>query len=224
MILKREIGTPVACVFMTDGATSHQGLIDVDELRHMRKREAQDATAILGLRPDDVHFLNFPDSQLARVRDQAITQVSGLLARYQPEEVYVPYRRDGTPDHEATFEIVSDSLRALGMRTTLLEYPVWFWNRWPWVPLGLGMSRATLTDLGAAVSSHCGLELIREFRSGMLVERVLEQKRAALDKHRSQMSSLRSDRMWPTLGHVSDGVFLECFFQPFEMFRASSHQ
>jgi LmbE family N-acetylglucosaminyl deacetylase len=222
MILKCASAARVACVFMTDGGTSHKDLIDQDELRRLRKAEALEATAILGVAHGDVHFLDFPDGRLAACHAAAVEQVAGLLRRHKPEEVYVPYRRDGTPDHEATFRIVVDALSMLGRTTRILEYPVWFWNRWPWVPFRLVASREALSAFLGSVKAGFGLQLLREFRDGVFVGTVLERKRAALSQHRSQMTPLRPGTPWPTLPGISEGKFLECFFQEFEVFRSSS--
>jgi LmbE family N-acetylglucosaminyl deacetylase len=221
MILKRDAGTFVGCVFMTDGATSHQAFMDGAELCRLRKAEAVQATGTLGLDLGSVSFLDFPDGRLARCHADAVERVTSLLKQHAPEEVYVPYRRDGTSDHEATYRIVVEALRRTGHRTRLLEYPVWFWNRWPWVSLRLRASRTTLTEARVAAAAGFGVEMCGRFDTGVFVGPVLERKRAALEHHRSQMTVLVPGTLWPTLDGVSDGEFLACFFQPFEVFHVS---
>jgi LmbE family N-acetylglucosaminyl deacetylase len=221
MALKAGAAVPLNCVFMTDGATSHQAWMDRDELRRTRKIEALEATAVLGLRAEHVMFLDFPDSQLSRYHREAVAAVTDLLTRLAPQEVYVPYEHDGTPDHEATYRVVIEALREVRSPTRILEYPVWFWNRWPWVPLPVSVSRSTMNAIGAAVGAGCGRQVLREFRSGVRVENVLGRKREALARHRSQMSVLRPGTAWPTLHDVSDGEFLKCFFRDYEVFRCT---
>jgi LmbE family N-acetylglucosaminyl deacetylase len=221
MILKRELSTAVACVFMTDGGTSHRTLMDEIELRRIRKGEALDATAVLGLDPEQVRFLDFPDGKLASHHAAAVAKVTGLLDAMMPEEVYVPYRHDGTSDHEATYRIVIEALHNVRRPTRVLEYPVWFWNRWPWVALPLAARRETLTAAMDALGARLRHPLLGDFRSGVFVRNVLARKRQALEKHRSQMSVLRHGKPWPTLGDVSGGEFLKCFFHDFEVFRCS---
>jgi LmbE family N-acetylglucosaminyl deacetylase len=206
---------------MTDGATSHQRFIDQSDLRRLRRAEALEATAVLGIESDKVHFLDFPDSRLAAFHKPAVDKTVALLASVRPEEVYVPYRRDGTPDHEATFRIVAEAAAHMDQPLRFLEYPVWFWNRWPWVPLPIKPSRSTLEDFAGAAKARFGLEMLREFRSGVLVESVLDKKRSALARHLTQMTRLREGTQWPILSDVSDGSFLQCFFRKFEVFRCS---
>jgi LmbE family N-acetylglucosaminyl deacetylase len=204
---------------MTDGATSHQSFMDSESLRKLRRAEALEATAVLGLGPERVHFLDFPDSKLGSHHRAAVSRVSGLLEALTPEEVYVPYRLDGTPDHEATYRIVVESLQSAGRAIRVFEYPLWFWNRWPWVQIEIRMSRNTIAATRSAFGAQLGMKMLREFRSGVFVRSALERKREALAKYRSQMTELQTGKAWPTLGDVSGGEFLRCFFQDFEVYR-----
>jgi LmbE family N-acetylglucosaminyl deacetylase len=220
IILKSRARAPLTCVFMTDGATSHHGLVDADELRRLRRAEALDAVEVLGIDPRVVLFLDFPDGRLAAHGEAAVARVLAVIESQQPEEVYVPYRHDGTPDHEATYRIVAEALKQARRPIVMLEYPVWVWNTWPWVPLKLRPGRETLAAARRATEGRFGRELRRSFGSGVHVSAVLETKRLALSKHRSQMMRL-GEGPWPTLADVSDGAFLECFFQDYELFRES---
>jgi LmbE family N-acetylglucosaminyl deacetylase len=222
IILKRELSTPVTCVFMTDGTTSHQTFMDRESLHRLRRAEALEATAVLGLDRDQVHFLDFPDSKLGNHHAAAVAKVTVLLDAVMPDEVYVPYRRDGTPDHEATYRIVVESLQHVRHATRVLEYPLWFWNRWPWVQIEVGLSRDTWAATRGALDAQLGLTMLREFGSGVFVRNVLERKRDALAKYRSQMNVLQPGKPWPTLGDVSGGEFLDCFLQDFEVYRCAN--
>lgn len=218
IILKRQAGTPVTVVFMTDGSTSHRRFMRADELSRLRKQEAIEAAVILGLAANDVCFLDFPDGELGRFHDAAVAKAHVLLDHLKPDEVFVPYRADGTPDHEATYKIVLEAARKAGRAVRFYEYPVWFWNQWPWVPLPLRCNRETCKAIWRSLRSGLGLKVSRMFRDSVRVRDVLEQKREALAKHRSQMIPLQPDVNWPTLGDVSDGEFLNCFFQEHEVF------
>jgi len=219
IIRKRDAGLPVTCVFMTDGATSHRQFMAAVELSRLRREEALKALSILGLRNEDAHFLDFPDSRLDQFHDAAVLKVVSLLRRIQPEEVFVPYRADRTPDHEATFRIVMAAVRQAGQAVQINEYPVWFWNQWPWVSGALTFNRDGFKAAMQILFTLGGHKLLQEFSTGVFVKDVLERKRQALNEHRSQMAVLRPGTAWPTLSDVSDGQWLECFFQEFEIFR-----
>ncbi len=186
--LKRAQDTPVEVVFLTDGRQSPSPL-EPQALVEVRKREAQDALAILGVPPAQVHFLDKPDAGLrslpAPERKALVEHIAVLLEACKPEEVYVPHRNDRHyyGDHEATYELVSEAIERTGLQLTLLQYPVWIlWQ----APL--------LFDLKID-------ELVGAHR--LSIAAVLEKKRAATRVYQSQI--------------FPDG-FLERFCVPYEIF------
>lgn len=221
VIRKRRAGAPVALVFMTDGSTSHRRFMDEAALRSLRQAEALEAANVLGLSVDDVHFLGFPDGELKRSREAAVGKVRDLLSRYLPDEVYVPYGRDGLADHESTHQAVLEALANANCEPEILEYPVWFWNRWPWVSQEITLDRSGFHRLFRSLWRCFGRREFADFGSKVFVRDVLEQKMDALSRHRSQMTVLMPGSGWPTLGEVSGGEFLRCFFQEYEVFRCS---
>jgi LmbE family N-acetylglucosaminyl deacetylase len=219
IILKREVGTPVTLVFMTDGSRSHSQFMKEDELRQIRHNEALEAAKTLGLKASDVHFLNYVNDELSRFREPAVGEVLAILQRHRPSEVFVPYRNDGPADHEATYRIVLEAIDQAGLPLRLFEYPIWFWNHWPWVSQKLLPNRNTSSAIVRILRAGFGLRAFEVFRSGVFIADILERKREALGQHQSQMTMLIPGSGWPTLFDVSDGEFLNCFFQEYEVFR-----
>lgn len=219
IILKRKAATPVKLVFMTDGSTSHRRFMSEDELTRLRNREALAAARILGVASEDVHFLGFADGKLDRCHNSAVAAVLAILRRHRPKEVFVPYEADGTPDHEATYRIVSEAVQRSDLVLRFCEYPVWFWNQWPWVTWQVGLDRETAKTFWRMLQTGFGRALFTKFRAGVFVGGALQQKRQALAQHRSQMTVLKPGAAWPTLADVSNGEFLELFFEDFELFR-----
>ena len=129
---KREFGISVVVVFLTDG----RGSGDFDsqnKIVQIRQQEAVKALEILGVESSKIYFLEKPDGHLQNLtyeeRQQTIEQVAELIKIYQPEEVYVPHRKDCHKDHEATFELVKVAITKTGLVTELLQYPIWlFWR------------------------------------------------------------------------------------------------
>ena len=221
ILIKRRAGTPVACAFMTDGSTSHRQFMPAENLRHVRMTEAVDATGLLGIPREDVHFLEFDDSRLGSFRTVAIERVVALLRRYRPAEVYVPFRKDGVADHEDTYAIVLEASRQSGLALEVCEYPVWAWNSWPWVSMRVAPDREFLRAFLDATRSGAGWRLMRLFEVGICIRDVKDAKRKVLDCYSSQMVAPPGMQGWPTLGDVSNGDFLECFFGDFEVFRCT---
>lgn len=219
ILRKRAAGANVGIVFMTDGRTSHRKLIPEDQLVGLRAKEALAASLALDVDEDHVTLLNYPDGQLDQHREDAQRRVATLLREHHPREVYVPCREEPPRDHWVTREIVLAAMRDVGDPTTVLEYPIWFWHHWPWV----SVTRSTKNERGSilknTVNERFGLRLRRAFNYAVAIESELQRKRAALEKHVTQMSKVDGIEQWLTLEDVADGEWLACFFQGAEPFR-----
>lgn len=214
--LKRRAGAEVGVVFMTDGSRSHAHVEGSDQLRAVREKEANAALDVL--RVTDRVFLGIGDGELARESERATELVTELVAKRRPQQVFVPHRRDGPLDHVATFAVVRSALDRAGLQAELLEYPVWLWHRWPWVPAdGAGLAdERNLPREGRKLA--VALRLLAELRYVVSIEPVEALKRDALACYRSQLEPLRDDVDWPTLGSVAEGEFLRCFQRNHEAF------
>jgi LmbE family N-acetylglucosaminyl deacetylase len=135
---KAALHAPLRVVFLTDGGAT-LGDVDADTRERLvsdRRREVLEATATLGLQPDQLEFLDYPDGRLCGLseREQAALQsrIEAILRQFRPEEAFVPHRNDRHPDHEATQRIVSAAVARSGLNVTMFEYAiwlVWWWNR-----------------------------------------------------------------------------------------------
>lgn len=216
ILRKRKAGAPVTVVFMTDGSASHRRFLSGEELKCRRSGEALAACAALGVEPDRVLFLEFADGRLKEFHEAAVRKVSEILSRHDGARIFVPYAGDTTSDHKATRAIVLAALRKTGKRAVVYEYPVWFWHHWPWVsPPPAGRMQAAIELRDAMLS---WLRLIKDLRCFVPTAEVIEQKRAALNCHRTQMTRVVPDAGWFTLSDVAGGEFLECFFKKRELF------
>lgn len=220
IIRKRRAGADVSIVFMTDGSASHSHGVAADRLVTLRKTEAVAACEVLGLRRRHVHFLDLKDGRLGEFHERGTEQVAALLELHRPAQVFVPYRRDPQADHRATFRIVLEALERTGRKTAVVEYPVWAWRSWPWALRPLRMGRLyPMHRLYSIVEDtlFVGCDLAISFRTRVDVSDVLAQKRAAVFEHKTQCTRIRDG--WFTLGDVSGGEFLTCFFREYELFR-----
>jgi N-acetylglucosamine malate deacetylase 1 len=173
--LKREQNIPVVVVFITDGQGG--GVVDADSsmtIVEIRKQEALTALEILGVEPSEIYFLEKPDGTLpylaSQDRQQTVEQIVALLEKYQPEEVYVPHRKDCHRDHEATYTLVKEAVEKVGNQVDFLQYPIWLLWRAPLFVL------IRLQDIKAA----CHLS----------ISSVQEKKNRAIESYSSQLESL----------------------------------
>jgi LmbE family N-acetylglucosaminyl deacetylase len=219
IIKKIRAGAEVKIVFMTDGQKSHQHLISESKLKSMRTNEALAASKKLGVEEAAV-FLGFEDGELSKNQNSAIKKVLKILLSQQLHEIFIPYYKEPllwSADHLAANRIVLAALQAYGKKVVIYEYPIWYWYHWPWISMPIGNLGRLLVFLKDSLVSP--LSLLRDFRCSIFVGDVLELKRDALDQYASQMKRIIPDPRWLTLSDISNGEFLECFFQDHEVFR-----
>jgi len=224
ILKKKQAGATVKLVHMTDGSGSHPAtLISRQELIATRHREALSAAAILGV--DDAYFLDFKDQALSTNATDATQRVVEILGKEQPEQIFVPYRREPmaqAADHVATTNIVWSALESYPKPVMVWEYPVWYWFHWPWVGFQKGcLGRRYLAKNSLKLMFGC--HALLELRNSVNIQDVLRKKIAALAEHRSQMTELVPNPAWTTLGKVSGGEWLEMFCLDYEFFRCTLH-
>lgn len=218
ILRKRRVGAVVRLAFLTDGSASHAGLVSRAEMKAMRIGEALAAAEALGVRAGDVFLLGLPDGELQAHHEEAVARVTALLEQHRPEQLFIPAIRAEHPDHVATNAIVHEAVRRLGRVATLFEYPVWLWRHWPAVALPDTREQARAV-LVSSLRAGFGLRLLSEFRTSVPIRDFVDQKRQVLARHASQMRRRDGDPRWWTLSDVSEGEFLDCFFQEQEVFR-----
>lgn len=224
-IKKKRAGADVKLVFMTDGSQSHKHLIGENELQEIRANEGIAAAQSMGIDADDVFLFGFEETKLKEHYDLAVGKVVEILREQQPREIFIPYYKEPllwSEDHLCTTRIVKSALQSYAKDVVVYEYPIWFWLHWPWVNL-INKNRY-LTQIIVQHTLRYGLGLgLRDFQCSMYIGDVLEQKRATLAEHKSQMTRLMDDSKWSILNDVSNGQFLQCFFQEREIFRRYHH-
>lgn len=203
---KRESGASVQVVVAADGRYGNPSRkIPPRELAEIRRKEVIDACAVLGVPSSQVIQLGYEDGALERVEDELTNQVTWLLERHQPTEVYVTSPSDPHPDHAALGRAV---LRAVGHmpRSAVLTYPVWQWPRLvPW----LVSPRLRLDE------DDRRLQPAWRTRPVLIsVERYRGVKLQAMAKHRSQVQKLTDETEWPVL----TSSFMRNFFGKHEVF------
>ncbi|MDJ0617239.1 MAG: PIG-L deacetylase family protein [Calothrix sp. MO_192.B10] len=226
MIKKKRAGADIKLVFMTDGSKSHSHLIPENELKTIRANEGIAAAQSMGIDAGDVFLLGFEETKLKEHHDSAVAKVRQIIQEQQPKEIFIPYHQEPllwSEDHLCTTKIVKSALQSYGKNVVIYEYPIWFWLHWPWVDLINKNSSLTRIIVKHTLMYGLGSRLLRDFQCSMYIGDVLEQKHATLAEHKSQMTSLIPDSKWSTLNDVSNGKFLQCFFQEREVFRRYHH-
>lgn len=139
VLCQRLRGQSIHVVYVTDGSGSHPGhpTVPPQELAMLRKQEGLVALRLLGVETPAIHFVGAQDGTLSHLspdqRSDIISRLRHLLLIVRPDEVLIPFRRDGSSEHEAAFGLFSDALSGIEARPRIFEYLVWSW----WNPLRL---------------------------------------------------------------------------------------
>jgi len=129
---KREAGTQVTVVIVSDGAAAEPAPVPPPELVRLRKEETRRAVSRLGLRPADLRFLDVPDTRVAQHVDEVADRLAELIRELDPAQLLIPTSCEGHPDHDATNAAARQAALRAGFTGEVLEYGVWMWTHWPW--------------------------------------------------------------------------------------------
>jgi LmbE family N-acetylglucosaminyl deacetylase len=159
--------------FVTDGEASHPShpVYSPAEIAVLRRNEAQEASAALGVNWRRTAFLGAPDGKLASLdagtAEETVARMAKELLETEPDAVLLPCRDDGSSDHGAAYGLVGEALKRSGRRPRMLEFPIWAWRN-PLLLLKLvAASRCVWrVDLGDARKSK--LEAIQRYASQTL--------------------------------------------------------
>lgn len=195
--LLRKFGQKVYILLLSDGTLSHPNSREypADKLRDLREKELLAAAEILGVPAENIIFCRYPDRNVPSVNhegfENAVRSISKLMAVIQPQSIFVPWRRDPHPDHQAAFQLIDASETA---NAKIYEYPIW------------------LRELGQNGDEPTTDESM-PFR--LNISSVLAQKNEAVSQHRSQISGIISDD--PEGFQLSQDM-LDQFNVPYETF------
>lgn len=173
--LLRKYGQKVYILLLSDGTLSHPNSKDypADRLRDLREKELLDASEILGLDTENVIFCRYSDRNVPATGDEqfddAVTKISRMIEILKPQSIFVPWRRDPHPDHQAAFQLID---AAETFNAKIYEYPIW------------------LEELGEEGDSPSSEESM-PFR--LNISSVLTQKQNAISQHKSQITDLIND-------------------------------
>lgn len=173
--LKRSLNVPVKVVFLTDGRYGRPDWITPEEIITYRQKEATNAASSLGLEASQISFIGETDGTLSKLSDvqrqNLIQHLVCIIQAFNPLEIYVPYRKDAHPDHEATYELVRSAIQSAKIDAELLQYQIWgFWRK----PFDILSSRDIANPYKLFIGS------------------VREHKKRAIENYQSQVPNLPS--------------------------------
>jgi len=152
--MKRVCNTHISIVILSDGADSHSTCCRIgrETVATMRKRQATDAMAELGVSDCDLRWCSLADQRIPNpgsvAYSRALRELCAILQDAWPEEVYCPHRLDCWPDHEAAARLTVAAVRTLRLQCRLHYYLIWANYKLPLrACFDLGWSRAWRLDI-----------------------------------------------------------------------------
>lgn len=195
----REAGGRVDIVLLTDGDNNpwpqrllerrlRIGAAGRTRWAVRRRRELAAALRELGVSPDGLHALGWPDlaltSLLLQPGNDLVPQIATLIATLQPTLVVVPAPADRHPDHGTAHVLVRLALAAGQLQPLLWTYLV-HGRAWPGQSIGIDGSAAQRAAKRAALAAHVS--------------------QLALGRRRLQRMAARPERFVPVAAAVAGG-------------------
>jgi LmbE family N-acetylglucosaminyl deacetylase len=115
--LLAQNGAAFYIVFVTDGSASHRNSTawPTARLAAQREQEARNALLCLGIANAPHLFLRLPDANMpgpgAPAWESAVSTMSDISRRFEPDLVLLPWRRDPHCDHRASWLLSQHALR-----------------------------------------------------------------------------------------------------------------
>jgi LmbE family N-acetylglucosaminyl deacetylase len=115
---------------MTDGRYLFSEMLGVEsdptplEVKEMRKEETKRACKVLGVKEDNLSFLDFEDGMLQKHIKKITEKILKKLEEILPTKVFYTYEKDVNPDHQVTSRIVTNSIKKLNFPVSDYQYSI----------------------------------------------------------------------------------------------------
>ena len=128
-----QAGKQVEVIIMSKGEAVHRPCCPNNEIIIVEARAGltDAANGVLGIAPEHIHRLNFPDGDFASaIGNKVLVSALGELIKViAPTEVFIPHPFENSPDHVAATQILESILQRLTIKT--FYYCVWTWYHMP---------------------------------------------------------------------------------------------
>lgn len=133
--IKKDFGANVKIVYLTNGENVYGGKHGLarEDIAQARQNLARQATRCVGVPPEDLVFLGYPDGRIPRTvspdYEGAVSAIERIIVDAGASEVYAPHPFDYTEDHVAASKIVQEAVKRVKQHCSLNFYCVWMWYR-----------------------------------------------------------------------------------------------
>jgi LmbE family N-acetylglucosaminyl deacetylase len=121
-------------IYVGDGSRSPWPVLprlrgEVADLPAIRTAEARRATEVLGLHPQNVHFLGIDEENMGGAVNKMEEAFALLFRRIRPDYLFIPFRFDRHPDHLFVHRAALTAMVMEGLYAQILEYFIYFRSR-----------------------------------------------------------------------------------------------
>jgi N-acetylglucosamine malate deacetylase 1 len=151
LVLHRRAGSTIGVLYTTDSGNTDGQKLPAEELRRLRKSEAERSAAELGA--EILAVAQFPDGHLSLHEAAAAGFVAEWLRTWKPEQIFCPFPADNHRDHQATTAAVALGVEQAGWRGEVWCYEVWS-PLWPNVAIDISKVQAEKARVIACYASQ----------------------------------------------------------------------
>jgi len=123
LILHGRAGSELGVVYTTDSGNAEGASIPGEELKRLRRAEAEEAARKTGVRILGV--AGFPDGNLSNHEGALAKVLAEWFRSWKPEQIFCPFPADNHRDHQSTSAAVALALEISGWRGNVWCYEVW---------------------------------------------------------------------------------------------------
>jgi LmbE family N-acetylglucosaminyl deacetylase len=154
LVLHGRAKSALGVLYVTDSGNTDGQTLSGDELKRIRRGEAEASARTLGV--EIVAVGTFPDGSLSLHEEAAAAFVAETIARWKPEQIFCPFPADNHRDHQSTAAVVALALEKSGWRGEVWCYEVWS-ALWPNVAIDISEVQAEKTRAIGCYASQNGM-------------------------------------------------------------------
>jgi LmbE family N-acetylglucosaminyl deacetylase len=151
LVLHGRAGSELGILYTTDSGNTDGQKLSAEELRRLRRSEAERSAKRLGV--EILAVADFPDGALSRHETALADLIADWLRRWKPEQLFCPFPADNHRDHQATTAAVALALERSGWRGEVWCFEVWT-ALWPNVAIDISKVQAEKAEAIACYASQ----------------------------------------------------------------------
>ncbi len=188
---KLEEGYEVRVVILTDGRNAFSVVLGIgsepnpQELKQIRRIEAEKALGELGVAKEKIIFLDFEDDTLEGNAIALEKAIAREFVEFSPNEIYVTSEKDVHSDHKVACRAVHTVVNRLGLNSVIYQYSI-------------AQKYSRIGPLRDRV-----INVVTRTLANINVSEYLSAKRRAIEEYKSQVSIISAKQNRPIIENIA---------------------